>query len=337
MSDNSPPDTSDPSPPDTSVNDGVRHTWSFVRANKKNRQDPELAKRSDEITKYLREVCYPKIAQGEASKGDKDKRTRKDFIEQTIYPDVDGKFDISGPNGFKIQDFQDTIVQSFKNWIRVERNKGQLPDPAPAVHDADEPAVLVHSGPAPRVRRKTGKDMFRKENKEEISRDAKAENKGATREFRDALELTTFGRLLEERWAACGETEKERLEEKARAHNEGLKVTTEETLAKNQEYLNNHVYDALRRLIGFGPKQAGKCCFFVRTACVQPDGTIKFRRVSIYEGKTKGDFKPLDDGEVIAFKDWATSKLSTGGDLPEMSLDMDDLLTLPPEEPLALD
>jgi hypothetical protein len=74
--------------------------------------------------------------------------------------------------------------------------------------------------------------MFRKENKEEISRDAKAENKGATREFRDALELTTFGRLLEERWAACGETEKERLEEKARAHNEGLKVTTEETLAK---------------------------------------------------------------------------------------------------------
>jgi hypothetical protein len=34
-------------------------------------------------------------------------------------------------------------------------------------------------------------------------------------------------------------------------------------------------------------------------------------RVSIYEGKTKGDFKPLDDGEVIAFKDWATSKLSS--------------------------
>ncbi|KAJ7901523.1 hypothetical protein B0H13DRAFT_1882945 [Mycena leptocephala] len=325
MSDNSPPDTSDPSPPDTSVNDGVRHTWSFVRANKKNRQDPELAKRSDEITKYLRDVCYPKIAQWEASKGDKDKRTRKDYIEQTIYPDVDGKFDISGPNGFKIQDFQDTIVQSFKNWIRVERNKGQLPDPAPAVHDADEPAVLVHSGPAPRVRRKTGKDMFRKENKEEISRDAKAENKGATREFRDALELTTFSRLLEERWAACGETEKERLEEKARAHNEGLKVTTEETLAKNQEYLNNHVYDALRRLIGFGPKQAGKCCFFVRTACVQPDGTIKFRRVSIYEGKTKGDFKPLDDGEVIAFKDWATSKLSK-----PLALDTELKLTAPP-------
>jgi hypothetical protein len=113
MSDNSPPDTSDSSPPDTSVDDGVRHTWSFVRANKKNRQDPELAKRSDEITKYLRDVCYPKIAQWEASKGDKDKRTRKDFIEQTIYPDVDGKFDISGPNGFKIQDFQDVRIHPF--------------------------------------------------------------------------------------------------------------------------------------------------------------------------------------------------------------------------------
>ncbi|KAJ7835482.1 hypothetical protein B0H13DRAFT_2369297 [Mycena leptocephala] len=320
-SDSSPPDTSDSSPPDTSVDDG----------------DPELAKRSDEITKYLRDVCYPQIAQWEASKGDKDKRTRKDYIEQTIYPDIDEKFDISGPNGFKIQDFQDTIVQSFKNWIRVGRNKGQLPDPARAVHDTDEPAVLVHSGPAPRICRKTAKDMFRKENKEEIGRVAKAENKGARREVRDGLELTMFGRLLEERWAACSETEKERLEEKARAHNEGLKTTTEETLAKNQEYLNNHVYDALQRLIGFGPKQAGKCCFFVRTACVQPDGTIKFRRVLIYEGKTKADFKPLDDGEVIAFKDWATSKLSTGGDLPEMSLDMDDLLMLPPEEPLALD
>ncbi|KAJ7922747.1 hypothetical protein B0H13DRAFT_2317219 [Mycena leptocephala] len=336
-SDSSPPDTSDSSPPDMSIDDGVRHIWSFVRANKKNRQDPELAKRSDEITKYLCDVCYPQIAQWEASKGDKDKRTRKDYIEQMIYPDIDEKFDISGPNGFKIQDFQDTIVQSFKNWIRVERNKGQLPDPAPAVHDADEPAVLVHSGPAPRVRRKTAKDMFRKENKDEISRVAKAENKGAKREVHDGLELTTFGRLLEERWAACSETEKERLEEKARAHNEGLKITTEETLAKNQEYLNNHVYDALRRLIGFGPKQAGKCCFFVRTVCVQPDGTIKFRRISIYEGKTKGDFKPVDDGEVTAFKDWATSKLSNGGDLPETSLDMDDLLTLPPEEPLALD
>jgi hypothetical protein len=86
-------------------------------------------------------------------------------------------------------------VQSFKNWIRVERNKGQLPDPAPAVHDTNEPAVLVHSGPAPRIRRKTAKDMFRKEKKEEIGRDAKAENKGARHEFRDALELTTFGGL----------------------------------------------------------------------------------------------------------------------------------------------
>ncbi|KAJ7933458.1 hypothetical protein B0H13DRAFT_1856232 [Mycena leptocephala] len=277
MPDNSPPDTSDSSPPDTSVDDGVRHTWSFVRANKKNRQDPELAKCSDEITKYLRDVCYPKIAQWEASKGDKDKRTRKDYIEQTIYPDIDEKFDISGPNGFKIQDFQDKETRvSYRIQLQL----------------CTTPTSLLYSstvGP-PRVCRKTAKDMFRKENKEEISRDAKAENKGATREFRDALELTTFGHLLEERvWSEAG-----------------------------------------RQVL-----------LFRANACVQPDGTIKFRRVSIYEGKTKGDFKPLDDGEVIAFKDWATSKLSThnadGGDLPETSLDMDDLLTLPPEEPLALD
>jgi hypothetical protein len=41
------------------------------------------------------------------------------------------------------------------------------------------------------------------------------------------------------------------------------------------------------------------------------ESILMVNRVSIYEGKTKGDFKPLDDGEVIAFKDWATSKLSS--------------------------
>ncbi|KAJ7907169.1 hypothetical protein B0H13DRAFT_1879884 [Mycena leptocephala] len=335
--DNSPPDTSDALPPDTSPSDDSRHTWSLIRTNKKNRQDKELAKRSDEIFKYLQDTCFPQVAKWEASKDPKDKRTRKYYIESEIYPEVDKKFDISRPNGFKIQDFLDTIVQSHKNWIRVAKDKGQVPVPAPVGDDADEPAVPVRKGPAPRIRRKTAKDMFRLENKKDIDRQAKQENENAERSLRDGLAVKSFTRILEERWARCSETEIKRLQGLADAENERKKMTTEESLARNQDYLSNHAFDALQRLIGFGPNQAGKCCFLVRSACLQPDGTIKFRRVSVHDGKQKDDFTPVADGEATAFKAWATSRLSAGDDLHLTPLDMDGLLSLPAEEPLDLD
>ncbi|KAF7334785.1 hypothetical protein MSAN_02365100 [Mycena sanguinolenta] len=66
----------------------------------------------------------------------------------------------------------------------------------------------------------------------------------------------------------------------------------------------------LRKQIGDGSKQAGDVCFFVRYAMKRPDGTVKFKRLSMTKKLgQKHRFDAEEDDHSAVFKTWALGEL----------------------------
>ncbi|KAJ7982902.1 hypothetical protein DFH06DRAFT_1292293 [Mycena polygramma] len=309
-----------------------RTVWSYLRA-KRSHRDDAMDKHSTDIYNHMKSVCLPMVLAWDAKLkacdlGTGKGLTRKKYIADTIYPLLDDKYDISGPDGFVILDFIESITKTFNNWIREVQNHGGV---LPSTAQGDGTSVTVatnnaKAGPAPRSRKHTAKDMFKAEIKDKISALVKAELVGVPRTLNDGLDLTKFTALFKARWMKVQTDEKamKKLEADADAENDKRATSTEKKLAENQAFLGSKIYDALRRLMGDGPKQAGDCCFHVRFATKDKDGVITRRNVSVHRGKKALDLEDKAGSEV--FKVWASRILSPGNDnnLPVL----DNLLTM---------
>ncbi|KAJ7504832.1 hypothetical protein B0H11DRAFT_1979550 [Mycena galericulata] len=326
MSDTDHPPPSEPTP---------RLVWSEVRHTK----DANLKPRITAIFQYCRDVCFPQVVEWEnrkeaASKQEKkDMGARKDYILQTIYPKIDEAFFISGPDGFKIEDFQKWLVEAIKNFVRVAKsNDGVLSSAKPV---ASETAALVPTSakPAkqPAMRRKSAKDVLAAEKKVEVSMLSKKKLEGLERKKKDGLELTMHNQAVDELWNQCTDEQREELETKAAELNADMKKPpTEADLIRNQDNVGERIHDSLRRLAGFGPKQAGDIVYFVRYAFIRPDESFRSMKISVVPNPTAAKRFPDTNEEAgDEFRRWAQAQLRPGKSEDDKLETPDDKLETP--------
>ncbi|KAJ7673921.1 hypothetical protein DFH06DRAFT_1319038 [Mycena polygramma] len=375
MSSTSPPAaTTPPAAPDSSSDSAIplprRLVWSDIRA--KGSKSPKADKdRAKAIFDWMKAECLPLvIAQERESKESAGKAGRRDkYIQQEIYPKVDRQFEISGPNGFVIGDFQKQIVKCFSNWIREAKTadakaEAKVGLALPATVGGEPPSKVKV---APRIRKKNALDMYKKEYRPDIVQavaDAKAKAKAAAKargeeeeeddddgdgddddddddgqdgvkveEGAKAKRLTLFNSVAAKLFEGVGADIKEALEVRAKEVNaELVKTPTEDAIVQNQDRLGDTIYGKMARLIGHGPKQVGDAVFHVRWAVKRPDGGLKFMRLSIAKNSSEVRFKEGKEQDLL-FRSWARSNLS-----PEAAADLEADLeqdTTPPPPPPA--
>ncbi|KAJ7637406.1 hypothetical protein DFH06DRAFT_1316026 [Mycena polygramma] len=378
MSSTSPPAaTTPPAAPDSSSDSAIplprRLVWSDIRA--KGSKSPKADKdRAKAIFDWMKAECLPLvIAQERESKESAGKAGRRDkYIQHEIYPKVDRQFEISGPNGFVIGDFQKQIVKCFSNWIREAKAadakaEAKVGLPLPATVGGEPPSKVKV---APRLRKKNALDMYKKDYRTDIRQavaDAKAKAKAAAKargeeeeeddddddgddddddddgqdgvkveEGAKAKRLTLFNSLAAKLFEGVGADIKEAMEVRAKEVNaELVKTPTEDIIVQNQDRLGDTIYGKMTRLIGHGPKQVGDAVFHVRWAVKRPDGRLKYMRLSIAKNSLDIRFKEGQEQDVL-FRSWARSNLhpEAPADL-EADLEQDTTPPPPPPAPAA--
>ncbi|KAJ7433486.1 hypothetical protein B0H11DRAFT_2121571 [Mycena galericulata] len=308
MSDTDHPPPSEPTP---------HLVWSEVRHTK----DANLKPRITAIFQYCRDVCFPQQEK-------KDMGARKDYILQTIYPKVDEAFFISGPDGFKIEDFQKAHASYLHHFI------GCTNPPHKLRVLASETAALVPTStkPAkqPSMRRKSAKDILAAEKKVEVSMLSKKKLEGLERKKKDGLELTMHNQAVNELWNQCTDEQREELETKAVELNTDMKKPpTEADLMAASDNVGERIHDSLRHLAGFGPKQAGDIVYFVRYAFIRPDESFRSMKISVVPNPTAAKRFPDTNEEAgDEFRCWAQAQLRPGkseDDMPETPLKISEV------------
>ncbi|KAJ6454891.1 hypothetical protein C8R47DRAFT_1082960 [Mycena vitilis] len=374
MSSTSPPAATTPAAATDSSSDSAippprRLVWSEVRT--KGSKSPKADKdRAKVIFDWMKAECLPLvIAQERESKESAVKAGRRDkYIQQEIYPKVDRQFEISGPNGFMVGDFQKQIVKCFSNWIREAKAadakaEAKVGPPLPATVGGQGPSKVKV---APRLRKKNALDMYKKDYRTDIRQavaDAKAKAKAAAKargeegeeddddddgdddddedgqdgvkveEGGKAKRLTLFNSVAAKLFEGVGGDIKEAMEVRATEVNgELVNTPTEDAIVQNQDRLGDTVYNKLARLIGHGPKQVGDAVFVVRWAVKRPDGRLKYMRLSISKNRSDVRFKegPEQDG---LFRTWARSNLSSEAAVASDEADLEQDSAPPPPPP----
>ncbi|KAJ6535040.1 hypothetical protein B0H19DRAFT_1271700 [Mycena capillaripes] len=313
---------------------------------------PGLYARKKKIFEYIKTVCMPLLFTWEATKSNAatEKLARKDWILQTVYPMVDEKFDISGPDGFKIADFTQSLVKQMNNQFReMSKSATQLGAPVPsAATEVNRPPLTVKVTELPRQRKKTALDVFKKEHKigirtalatkeegqkggdeegEKASAVGDEEGDGDGDEKRDGeggeggdgedgkkgkgKSLARWNAVAAKLFEACNADTKAELEGKAADLNAELSQDlTESSLTENQDNLGNWLHTQLTRKIGHGPKQAGDVVFFLRYSMLRADGSLKHMRLSV--NKTSNTKTRFEDEEEqgALYKGWAKDSLA---------------------------
>ncbi|KAJ7624353.1 hypothetical protein DFH06DRAFT_1142578, partial [Mycena polygramma] len=346
MSSTSPPAaTTPPAAPDSSSDSAIplprRLVWSDIRA--KGSKSPKADKdRAKAIFDWMKAECLPLvIAQERESKESAGKAGRRDkYIQHEIYPKVDRQFEISGPNGFVIGDFQKQIVKCFSNWIREAK-----------AADAKAEAKV-----APRLRKKNALDMYKKDYRTDIRQavaDAKAKAKAAAKargeeeeeddddddgdddddddDGQDGVKVEEGAKAkrLTELFEGVGADIKEAMEVRAKEVNaELVKTPTEDIIVQNQDRLGDTIYGKMTRLIGHGSEASRGRGLPVRWAVKRPDGRLKYMSLDIR-------FKEGQEQDVL-FRSWARSNLhpEAPADL-EADLEQDTTPPPPPPAPAA--
>ncbi|KAJ6511577.1 hypothetical protein C8R47DRAFT_1065123 [Mycena vitilis] len=337
MSSTSPPAATTPAAATDSSSDSAippprRLVWSEVRT--KGSKSPKADKdRAKVIFDWMKAECLPLvIAQERESKESAVKAGRRDkYIQQEIYPKVDRQFEISGPNGFMVGDFQKQIVKCFSNWIREAKAadakaEAKVGPPLPATVGGQGPSKVKV---APRLRKKNALDMYKKDYRTDIRQadGVKVEEGGK------AKRLTLFNSVAAKLFEGVGGDIKEAMEVRATEVNgELVNTPTEDAIVQNQDRLGDTVYNKLARLIGHGPKQVGDAVFVVRWAVKRPDGRLKYMRLSISKNRSDVRFKegPEQDG---LFRTWARSNLSSEAAVASDEADLEQDSAPPPPPP----
>ncbi|KAJ6499880.1 hypothetical protein DFH09DRAFT_1336280 [Mycena vulgaris] len=291
-----------PTPPDDMADAGrPAYNESKILADKSS----PWKKLAISIFEDIKHVQFPALYEWENNKEEpvdaagKTKRNaeRKTYILDVIWPALDTKFAISGPDGFKVGDFHISLVKTMNNMMRVAREKG-----------VEHRAVV----PARQPRKKNAKDIFKAEHSATINAAAKATLEGKERKPRDGLALSAFNHIAEEMYENQDADAKAALAAKAAAVNAELKKDpTEEDIAKNQEDLPEMIQKVLRRLMGVGPQQAGDVCFFVRYAYNPPgNAPVVFKRLTVLKPRDARRYTDADMEDGAVFKAWARDILS---------------------------
>ncbi|KAJ7710938.1 hypothetical protein B0H17DRAFT_1173664 [Mycena rosella] len=278
----SPTPTASPAP-DTSVNDDTERPCYNISKKLKNKSDPRRIL-AVAIFKDIQQVHAPAVFQWEQ---DPTPVTRKEYVMSVIWPALDFKFAISGPDGFKVADFQ------------MELKKHGLPDPI--VDDT-------------RKRTKNPRDIFVAEKHLEITKAAEPLLEGKDRTHNDGLGLKAFQETATKMFDSLDAKELAALGERAAKVNEDV---PDDDIETNQSELSVVVQKALRKTMGDGPGKAGDVCFFVRYAFKRPsDGAVVYKRISVLKPSDKRRFANAQDEEGPEFKAWALSVLLSPEEVP---------------------
>ncbi|KAJ7904134.1 hypothetical protein B0H13DRAFT_1881706 [Mycena leptocephala] len=290
----------------------------------------------DPIFQYIMEDLYPifKVDIQMLVSGEK----REDYVNRKLFPLVNAKFDIEGPNSYHTGDFKDRLYVMLKNKL---------------VRDGKE--VLDKAPPTAKKPNATNAALeFKRSFAAEVSAAMKAE-------FKDngtaGAYLRAFNAKADKMYKESPAAVKEEMEAAAKEENDRIAGgLPPEHIVENQQLIGRAVVTKLKELMGYNWKGHSDVVFYVRGAFLESKGKPnldeapirQFRQVAILDAlrllvltcdcsltvgpnRTAPTFVSSHEEETDAeFKAWAKLVLKlSAGDPPRLQVDKDSVSRLP--------
>ncbi|KAF7293452.1 hypothetical protein MIND_01122700 [Mycena indigotica] len=308
------------------TNEDSRPLYTIIRKTKGTTDsERRLRERADTIFNYVKSTSFTQVVEWENA-GSKHpnpaitkKMDHKDYIDTVIYPDLDCRFEISGPNGFRISNFLQALHKTINNFIREARkNNGYLPGMQPEV-DEGHTTTPASTTVVPRVNRLPARiarpatrpkmsvrRIFEEDQKTEIERLTNAKLEGQERAHRDGKDLKARAEAVTELWTNCDN--KEEYEKRAAEENAVREAElTPKQLSLNQSEFGRELSTVVASYFGKHGKQIGDAILFARYAFVDPKtNQIGFKKITV-NGFSDEKF----GGTTEEFEAWKTYAMHT--------------------------